>query len=85
MGQGYLGAWFANPASSSAAVDVIVTAVAACLFYLREGTRLGWGRLRLAVLVVLTFAIALAVTFPAFLALRELELARNNAQCSGPR
>lgn len=71
-GQNYLEAWFANPASSSAAVDVIVTAVAACLFYLREGARL---RLRWTVaLVPLTFLVALAFTFPLFLAVRELAL-----------
>ena len=72
-GQSYLQAWFANPASSSAAVDVIVTAVVACLFYLREGARLGWRWLPVA-LVPLTFALALAFTFPLFLAARELRL-----------
>jgi hypothetical protein len=74
QGGDYLGAWFANPASSSAAVDVIVTAVVACLFYVREGLRL---RLRWTlVLVPLTFAVALAFTFPLFLAVREWRLAR---------
>jgi hypothetical protein len=72
-GDGYLQAWFANPASSSAAVDVIVTALAACLFYVTEGRRAG---LRYAwVLVPLTFLLALAFTFPLFLALRERRLA----------
>lgn len=70
----YLQAWFANPASSSAAVDVIVTALAACVFYLREGARLGW---RWAVaLIPLTFLVALAFTLPLFLGLRELRLSR---------
>ena len=72
--QGYVEAWFANPASSSAAVDVIVTALAACLFFVLEGRRLGrrwpW------VLVPLTFLVALAFTFPLFLAWRERALAR---------
>lgn len=72
-GQTYLQAWFANPASSSAAVDVMVTAVAACLFYLREGSRLGW-RWTVVALIPLTFLVALAFTFPLFLALRELRL-----------
>ncbi len=69
----YLGAWFATPASSSAAVDVIVTAVVACLFYVREGLRLGlrWT----LVLVPLTAMVALAFTFPLFLAVRERRLA----------
>lgn len=71
----YLQGWFANPASSSAAVDVIVTAVAACVFYVREGARLG-RRWALA-LIPLTFILALAFTFPLFLGLRELQLARH--------
>jgi len=73
--QGYVEAWFANPASSSAAVDVIVTALAACLFYVLEGRRLG--RRWVWVLVPLTFLVALAFTFPLFLAWRERLLARS--------
>lgn len=70
--QNYLQAWFANPASSSAAVDIIVTAVAACVFFVVEGRRIGlrwvWA------LVPATFVLALAFTFPLFLALRERKL-----------
>lgn len=70
--QNYLQAWFANPASSSAAVDIIVTAVAACVFFVVEGRRTGmkwaWA------LVPATFLLALAFTFPLFLALRERRL-----------
>jgi hypothetical protein len=70
--QNYLQAWFANPASSSAAVDIIVTAVAACVFFVVEGRRAG---IRWAwVLVPATFLVALAFTFPLFLALRERKL-----------
>lgn len=55
-----------------AAVDVIVTAAVACVFYLVEGRRVG---LRMAwVLVPLTFGVALAFTFPLFLAIRERRL-----------
>jgi len=73
-GGSYLGGWFANPASSSVAVDVIVTALAACGFYVIEGHRLRmhWTWL----LVPLTFLVALAFTFPLFLALRERALLR---------
>lgn len=73
-GTSYLGGWFANPASSSVAVDVIVTATAACGFYVIEGRRLrmGWTWL----LVPLTFLLALAFTFLLFLALRERALLR---------
>ncbi len=70
--QAYLGAWFANPASSSVAVDVIVTALVACIFYVREGLLQRW-RWSLT-LVPLTFLVALAFTFPLFLAMRELRL-----------
>lgn len=72
---GYLAAWFANDASSSAAVDLIVMAVAACVVMLVEGARLGWGRW-VWVLVPLSFLIAVAFTFPLFLGLRELALRR---------
>lgn len=74
-GLGYLEGWFANAASASAAVDVIVVAVAACLFILVEGARLGWIRW-VWILVPLSFAIAIAFTLPLFLGLRELALGR---------
>lgn len=77
-GLGYLEGWFANPASSSAAVDVIVVAVAACLLILVEGARLGWSRW-VWILVPLSFAIAIAFTLPLFLGLRELELRRRSS------
>jgi hypothetical protein len=72
-GLGYLEAWFVNPAASSAAVDLLVVAVAACVLMVAEGVRLGWGRW-VWVLVVLSFAIAIAFTFPLFLGLRELRV-----------
>ncbi|MBE1878844.1 DUF2834 domain-containing protein [Myceligenerans pegani] len=78
QGIGYLEGWFANAASSSAAVDVIVVAVAACLFMLAEGARLGWARW-VWVLVPLSFAVAIAFTLPLFLGLRELALRRSAA------
>lgn len=80
--QDYLAGWFANPASSSAAVDVIVVAVVVCLFIVVEARRLGMTRW-VWLLVPLTFAIAVAFTFPAFLALRERALA-GRPRPSGP-
>ncbi|WP_432564040.1 DUF2834 domain-containing protein [Kineococcus sp. SYSU DK003] len=78
QGLGYVEAWFVNPASSSAAVDVLVVALAACVLFVVEGRRLGWTRWSW-LLVPLTFALALAFTFPLFLGLRELTLRRRTA------
>lgn len=75
---GYLEAWFVNAASSSAAVDVIVTALAANVFFVREGLRLGWGKWSW-VLIPVTYLVALAFVFPLFLGLRELRLARQTS------
>lgn len=75
-GTDYLGGWFANPASSSAAVDIIVMAVAACVVMVVEGRRLGFRPLVVGLLVVLSFVVAVAFTFPLFLALRERALLR---------
>lgn len=69
---GYLGGWFANDAASSAAVDLLVVAVAAIAFMVVEGRRL---RLRITWLTVaLTLPVALAFTFPLFLAFRHRRL-----------
>jgi hypothetical protein len=75
-GTDYLGGWFANAASSSAAVDIIVMAIAACLVIVVEGRRLGLRPVVLVLLVVLSFAVAVSFTFPLFLALRERRLRR---------
>lgn len=69
-GVGYYEAWFANPASSSAAVDVFVTAGVFFVFLVAECVRLR--RWWLLALVPLTFLVALACTFPLLLAAREL-------------
>lgn len=76
-GGSYLGSWFANAAGSSAAVDIIVVAIAACVLFVREGRRLRWPWWGIVALVVLTFALAAAFTFPLFLALRERRLGSN--------
>ncbi|WP_380169416.1 DUF2834 domain-containing protein [Jannaschia sp. R86511] len=82
-GEDYLAGWFAGPASSSAAVDVIVVAVVACVFLVVEARRIGLTRWAW-VLVPLTFAVAVAFTFPAFLAWRELHLRRATAPAGVP-
>ncbi len=82
MDQPYLSGWFANPASSSAAVDVIVVALVVCVFVVAESRRLGLPRATW-VLLPLTFAVAVAFTFPLFLALRELHLRRSGDTAVG--
>ena len=71
----YVGDWFANAASSSAAVDIIVAGTAAAILMVVEGRRLGWPVWSLVLLVVGAFVIAVAFVFPLFLALRERSLA----------
>ncbi|CAN5529347.1 hypothetical protein BH23ACT6_BH23ACT6_24100 [soil metagenome] len=73
-GDPYLAGWFANPAASSAAIDVIVVALVACVFIVRETRRVGMPSLAFWALVPLTFLIAVAFTFPLFLAWRERQL-----------
>jgi hypothetical protein len=75
-GEDYLGSWFANAASSSAAVDILVAGAAACVLIVVEGRRLAFRPVTIALLVVLSFAVAVAFTFPLFLALRERALLR---------
>jgi hypothetical protein len=78
---GYVEAWFANNAASSAAVDLIVVALAAVIFMVVEGWRL---RMRITWLTVLaTFPVALAFTFPLFLAFRHRRLGQLAA--AGPQ
>ncbi|MGC5076179.1 DUF2834 domain-containing protein [Agrococcus sp. DT81.2] len=77
-GADYFGAWFANAATSSASVDLLVVAVAAAIFMIVEGARLGWAKWVWA-LVVLSAVTAIAFTFPLFLALRAVSLSRRAA------
>jgi len=76
-GASYLGAWFANAASASAAVDLIVLLAVASVFYFREGLRLGWKWYLIVLFVPLSIGVALSFAFPLFLGLRELHLLRN--------
>lgn len=73
----YLDGWFANAAASSAAVDLIVVAVAAVVFMLTEGRRLGMRVPWLYAAAALVTAIAF--TFPLFLLMRERALDRREA------
>ncbi len=79
----YLRAWFANPASSSAAVDLIVVALVSSVFMVSEGRRL---RMRLVPLFIVGgFLVAMACALPLFLLYRERVLVRDRpTQLSGP-
>jgi drug/metabolite transporter (DMT)-like permease len=78
----YLAAWFANAASSSAAVDLLVAFVAGSIFMLAEGRRL---RMRAPWLyVVFGVILAFAFTFPLFLLMRERALHRAPAREASP-
>ena len=70
-------AWFANPATSSLSINLLVTASAASIFIILEGRRLDvkWPWLY----VLASFVTAVAFTFPLFLAVRERQLQRREA------
>ena len=70
----FVGEWFSNPpATQSLQVDLLVVAVAAGVFIIVEGRRIGmrraWVFLPLAAITAAAFAV------PLFLALRERKLA----------
>ncbi|MGB7425730.1 MAG: DUF2834 domain-containing protein [Ornithinimicrobium sp.] len=73
-GEDYLAQWFASSASSSAAMDIIVVAVVACIFIVLEARRQQMSLVLAGALVPLSFLVAIAFTFPAFLAWRTWHL-----------
>jgi Terpene cyclase DEP1 len=69
MKGGYLQGWFANSASSSASVDLLVVFAALCIFMYLEGRRIG---MRFPFLYgILAIPTAIAFTFPMFLLVRD--------------
>ena len=80
--ENYLAAWFANAASSSAAVDLIVLATALSVFMIAEGRRLQMRRTLLYVLA--GFVLAMAFAVPLFLLVRERVLLRHANGASNP-
>lgn len=83
-GANYVGDWFANRASSSAAVDLVVLVVVAGFCYVRESRRLGWRAYVPVVFTVLSVVVALSFALPLFLGLRERRL-QALAQDEDPR
>ena len=71
----FIGDWVGSgPSVSSLTVDLLVVAVAGCIFIVIEARRLGMKRAWLY--VVLSGLTAFAFTFPLFLAMRERTLTR---------
>lgn len=73
-GEDYLTAWFTSNADLVLASDLSVVAIAAGIFMVIEGRRVGMKRVWLYLL--LSGVTALACTFPLFLAMRERHLAK---------
>lgn len=67
----YLAAWFANDASSSAAVDLLVVSAVVTVFVVAESRRLGLRKWVPVLFVVTGVLIAMAFAVPAFLLYRE--------------
>jgi apolipoprotein N-acyltransferase len=71
----YLGDLFGSgPAVGSIGVDLLVVAIAGCVFIVAEARRLGMRRAWLY--IVLSGVTAFAFTFPLFLAMRQRRLAQ---------
>lgn len=71
---GYLAAWFANDASSSAAVDLVIVSAVMSLFVVAESRRLGLRAWVPVVVIVAGFLVAMAFALPLFLLVRERRL-----------
>lgn len=79
-GPGLLDSWFANPATSSLAIDLLATATGASIFIVIEGRRL---HMRLWWLyIAVSFVTAVGFAFPLFLAMRERTLAQRREHAS---
>ncbi|MEY4988794.1 MAG: hypothetical protein RI933_427 [Actinomycetota bacterium] len=75
--QDYLAAWFGTEVDLVLSFDIFVVAFAVMPFMIWEGRRLGMKNIW-AYIVVAMFT-AMAFTFPLFLAMRELKLAKLEA------
>lgn len=71
---GFMAGGYANPAAASLTNDLGFIAMAAVVFMMVEGRRVGIRFIPLY--VVLSFLVAVSVTFPLFLAVRHWRLVR---------
>jgi hypothetical protein len=82
MKVGYLEGWFANSASSSASVDLLVLYVAVSVFMSVEGRRIG---MRLSWFYsLLALPTAIAFTFPLFMLVRDRHLRKTEPDRTEP-
>lgn len=72
--QDYFKAWFGTAVDWVLSIDLLIVAVAAAIFMIYEGKRLGMKRVWLY--IALSSVTAMAFTFPLFLAMRERALIR---------
>lgn len=75
--QDYLQAWFADEVDWVLSMDLTIVAIAGVVFMIYEAKRLGMKRVWLY--IALSGVTAMAATFPFFLAMRELKLARQES------
>lgn len=74
----YVKAGYANSASTSFTIDITIAAIAGVIFMIIEGRRL---QMRSTLpLVLSTFILAFAFSFPLFLALREIKLSKRSME-----
>ena len=76
--QDYLKAWFASEVDWVLSMDLLIVAVAGVGFMIFESKRLGMKRVWLY--IALSGITAMAATFPFFLAMRELKLAKTTSR-----
>ena len=76
--QDYLKAWFASEVDWVLSMDLLIVAVAGVGFMIFESKRLGMKRVWLY--IALSGITAMAATFPFFLAMRELRLAKTTSR-----
>ena len=76
--QDYLAAWFGAEVDWVLSMDLTIVAIAGSAFMIFEAKRLGMKRVWLYLL--LSGVTAMAATFPFFMAMRELKLAKTASQ-----
>ena len=76
--QDYLAAWFGTEVDMVLSLDLTIVAIAGSAFMIFEAKRLGMKRVWLY--LVLSGITAMAATFPFFLAMRQLKLAKTASQ-----